>query len=235
MIVRLVVAFGAGFVSVITPCVLPLVPGYLATVSAVDAERLGQRGVVRRVTVASLPFFAGFTVVFVLLGVAATAIATTLSSRTQQEIGGFILIVVGLALMGLLPLPKSLVGAGLVGGARRSGSRALLGAAFATCAAPCITPVLAGVLVLAGGTSAVAKGAALLAVYSLGLAFAFLLAGVSFAKAMGTFRWLRDRYRILSVAGGAILVALGCLLFFDRIWWLRVGLNRFLHLFGLGV
>ena len=60
MIVRLLVAFGAGFASVITPCVLPLVPGYLATVSAVDAERLGQRGVARRVTVASLPFFAGF-------------------------------------------------------------------------------------------------------------------------------------------------------------------------------
>ena len=235
MIVRLVVAFGAGFASVITPCVLPLVPGYLATVSAVDAERLGQRGVARRVTVASLPFFAGFTVVFVALGVAATAIATTLSVRAQQEIGGFILIVVGFALMGLLPLPKSLVGAGLIGGARKSGSRALLGAAFATCAAPCITPVLAGVLVLAGGTSAVAKGAALLLVYSLGLAFAFLLAGVSFAKAMGTFRWLRDRYRILSVSGGVVLVALGCLLFFDRMWWLRVGLNRFLNLFGLGV
>ena len=235
MIVRLLVAFGAGFASVITPCVLPLVPGYLATVSAVDAERLGQRGVARRVTVASLPFFAGFTVVFVLLGVAASAIATTLSLRAQQEIGGFILIVVGLALMGLLPVPKQLVGAGLLGEARKSGSRALLGAAFATCAAPCITPVLAGVLVLAGGTWTIAKGAALLLVYSLGLAFAFLLAGVSFAKAMGTFRWLRDRYRILSVSGGAVLVALGCLLFFDRIWWLRVGLNRFLHLFGLGV
>lgn len=235
MIVRLVVAFGAGFASVITPCVLPLVPGYLSTVSAVEADQLGRPGVAKRVTMASLPFFAGFTIVFVALGVAATAVASTLSVRTQQEIGGFILIVVGLALMGLLPLPKSLVGAGLIGGAQKSGSRALLGAAFATCAAPCITPVLAGVLVLAGGTSAVAKGAALLLAYSLGLAFAFLLAGVSFAKAMGTFRWLRDRYRILSVAGGAVLVALGCLLFFDRLWWIRVGFNRFLNLFGLGV
>ena len=235
MIVRLLVAFGAGFASVITPCVLPLVPGYLATVSAVEAERLGRPGVARRVTVASLPFFAGFTVVFVALGVAATAIATTVSSRTQQEIGGFILIVVGFALMGLLPLPKQMVGAGLLGGAQRTGSRALLGAAFATCAAPCITPVLASVLVLAGGTSAVAKGAALLLAYSIGLAFAFLLAGVSFAKAMGAFRWMRDRYRAFSIAGGAVLVALGALLFFDRIGWLRVAFNRFLNLFGLGV
>jgi cytochrome c-type biogenesis protein len=137
--------------------------------------------------------------------------------------------------MGLLPVPKQLVGAGLLGGARQTGSRALLGAAFATCAAPCITPVLAGVLVLAGGTSTLAQGAALLLAYSIGLAFAFLLAGVSFAKAMGTFRWLRDRYRMISIAGGAVLVAFGLLLFFDRFWWLRVGLNRVLHVVGLGV
>jgi cytochrome c-type biogenesis protein len=235
MTARLVVAFAAGFASIITPCVLPLVPGYLSTVSAVEADRLGQPGVARRVTVASLPFFAGFTVVFVALGVAATAIATTVTRQTQQEIGGFILIVVGFALMGLLPVPKQMVGAGLLGEARKSGSRALLGAAFATCAAPCITPVLAGVLVLAGGTSALAKGAALLLAYSVGLAFAFLLAGVFFAKAMGTFRWLRDRYRILSAAGGAVLVGLGALLFFDRIGWIRVAFNRMLHLVGLGV
>jgi cytochrome c-type biogenesis protein len=235
MIARLVVAFAAGFASIITPCVLPLVPGYLSTVSAVEADRLGQPGVARRVTVASLPFFAGFTVVFVALGVAATAIATTVTRQTQQEIGGFVLIVVGLALMGLLPLPKQMVGAGLLGGARKSGSRALLGAAFATCAAPCITPVLAGVLVLAGGTSTLAKGAALLLAYSVGLALAFLVAGVSFAKAMGAFRWLRDRYRILSAAGGAVLVGLGALLFFDRIGWIRVAFNRMLHLVGLGV
>ena len=235
MIARLVVAFAAGFASIITPCVLPLVPGYLSTVSAVEADRLGQPGVARRVTVASLPFFAGFTVVFVALGVAATAIATTVTRQTQQEIGGFVLIVVGLALMGLLPLPKQMVGAGLLGGARKSGSRALLGAAFATCAAPCITPVLAGVLVLAGGTSTLAKGAALLLAYSVGLALAFLVAGVSFAKAMGAFRWLRDRYRILSAAGGAVLVGLGGLLFFDRIGWIRVAFNRMLHLVGLGV
>src|SRR6266540_1829022 len=110
MAVRIGVAFLAGLASVITPCVLPLVPGYLSAVSAVEANRLGERGVARRVAVGSLPFIAGFT--------------------------------------------------GLFGGARRSGSRALLGAAFATCAAPCIGPVLAGILVLAGDTSTVLKGAA---------------------------------------------------------------------------
>jgi len=116
---------------------------------------------------------------------------------------------------------------------RRSGSRALLGAAFATCAAPCIGPVLAGILVLAG-SSAVLKGAFLLLAYSIGLGVAFLLAGVSFAKAMGAFRWLRDRYRLISAGGGAVLVALGLLLFFDRFWLLRAGFNHVLNWVGLG-
>lgn len=229
MLIRIGVAFVAGLASVITPCVLPLVPGYLSAVSAVEANRLGERGVARRVAVGSLPFIAGFTVVFVLLGAASAAIAGVIEPRIQREIAGFILVVVGLAFLGLLPIPERLVGAWLIGGARRSGSRALLGAAFATCAAPCIGPVLAGILVLAGDTSTVLKGAVLLFAYSIGLGVAFILAGVSFAKAMSTFRWLRDRYRLITAAGGVALVALGFLLFFDRFWWLRSG---FSHIFG---
>jgi cytochrome c-type biogenesis protein len=229
VLVRIGVAFVAGLASVITPCVLPLVPGYLSAVSAVEANRLGERGVARRVAVGSLPFIAGFTVIFVLLGAASAAIAGVIEPRIQREIAGFILVVVGLAFLGLLPIPERLVGAGLIGGARRSGSRALLGAAFATCAAPCIGPVLAGILVLAGDTSTVLKGAVLLFAYSIGLGVAFVLAGVSFAKAMGAFRWLRDRYRLITAAGGVALVALGFLLFFDRFWWLRSG---FSHIFG---
>lgn len=235
MAYRIAIAFVAGLASVITPCVLPLVPGYLSAVSAVEADRLGERGVARRVALGSIPFIAGFTVVFVALGIASTAIARVIDPSLQQEIAGFILVVVGLALLGVLPLPERLVGAGLVGGARRSGSRALLGAAFAACAAPCIGPVLAGILVLAGDTSTVLKGGLLLFAYSIGLGVAFLLAGVFFVKAMGTFRWLRDRYRLISAAGGAVLVALGLLLFFDRFWWLRSAFNHVLNAVGLGV
>ena len=235
MAVRIVVAFFAGLASVITPCVLPLVPGYLSAVSAVEADRLGERGVARRVAVSSLPFFAGFTIVFVALGVGAAAVAGVIDTRVQKEIGGFILVVVGLALMGLLPLPERLVGSGLIGEARRSGSRALLGAAFATCAAPCIGPFLGGIPVLAGDTSTVARGAILLFAYSAGLSFAFLLAGLAFLPAMGAFRWLRDRYRIIAAAGGALLVALGLILFFDRWWWVTTAYNHVLRAVGLGV
>jgi cytochrome c-type biogenesis protein len=232
---RLAVAFAAGFVSVISPCVLPLVPGYLSAVTAVEADRLGEPGLVGRVVRGSVPFFGGFTVVFVVLGAAAVAIRDALGVTLQGEVAGFLMIVVGLAFMGLLPVPKRIVAPGLVAGARGRGSGLLLGAAFATCAAPCIGPVLAGTLLLASDSSTVSWGAVLLAAYSAGLGVAFIVAGVSFARAMAAFRWLRDRYVLLSAAGGAVLVGLGLLLFFDRFWWLRVGWNRLLGPVGLGV
>jgi cytochrome c-type biogenesis protein len=228
-------AFLAGLVSFLAPCVLPLVPGYLSAVSAVDAERLGERGTARRVVVASLPFVLGFTVVFVALGVGAALVGGRLFTNQflLEKVAGFVLVVFGLAFMGLLPWPERLVGAGLVQGARSRGSRVLLGGAFAVCAAPCIGPVLASILVLAGSTESALEGAALLSVYSLGLAVPFVLAGAIFTRAMGAFRWLRDHYRVIQVAGGAVLVALGLLLFFERFYVLRVYLNRFLEWLGV--
>jgi cytochrome c-type biogenesis protein len=237
MIGRLPIAFAAGFVSFLAPCVLPLVPGYLSAVSSVDPARLGERGTARRVAVASLPFIAGFTLLFVLLGAGAGAAggALTRNQRVLQEIAGFIVIVLGLALLGVLPVPERLVAPGLVGGAHRRSSGMLLGAAFAVCAAPCVGPVLASILLLAGDSSTALQGSLLLFAYSLGLAVPFLLAGIAFTRAMAAFRWLRDHYTVIRVASGATLVALGLLLFFDRYWWLRVGFNRVLNVFGLGV
>ena len=151
----------------------------------------------------------------------------------QTEIAGFVLVVFGLAFMGLVPVPARMMAPGLLTGARRRGSGALLGGAFAVCAAPCIGTVLAAVLVLASNTGTALKGAILLAAYALGLAAAFLLAGVAFARAMRAFRWLRDHYTVIQVVSGAILVALGLLLFFHRDWWLHVMLNRALIDVGL--
>jgi len=93
--------------------------------------------------------------------------------------------------------------------------------------------VLAAVLVLASSTGTVLKGTVLLAAYALGLAAAFLLAGVAFARAMGAFRWVRDRYNLIQIVSGVVLVALGLLLFFHRDWWLHVALNRALEDLGL--
>jgi cytochrome c-type biogenesis protein len=230
---RLPIAFVAGFASVITPCVLPLVPGYLSALSSVEAGRLGQRGTARRVVTASVPFILGFTVVFVVLGAGAAAIGRAVSPSAQTDVAGFVLVVLGLAFVGLLPVPERVLAPGLLTGARRRGSGALLGGAFAVCAAPCIGVVLASVLVLASGTGTVLKGAVLLAAYALGLGAAFIVAGIAFARAMGAFRWLRNRYTLIQVVSGLTLVALGLLLFFHRDWWLHVALNRALDAIGL--
>lgn len=231
------VAVGAGFLSFLAPCVLPLVPGYLSAVSAVEADRLGEAGSSLRVVRASVPFVLGFTAVFVLLGAGAAAIGGSIL-RNQfllEQVAGFILIVFGLVFMGLLPWPERLLGAGLVRGARSRGSRVMLGGAFAVCAAPCIGPVLGSILVLAGNSNTVLQGSVLLFAYSAGLAIPFILAGALFTRAMGVFRWLRDHYYTIQVVSGAILVALGALLFAGKFWVLRVYLNRVLEKVGLGV
>ena len=230
------VALLAGFVSFLAPCVLPLVPGYLSAVSAVDADKLGQPGTARRVVVSSVPFVFGFTVFFASLGVGASLLSGSLLDNQflLEKIAGFVLVVFGLAFTGLLPWPERLLGAGLLQGARSRGSRVLLGGAFAVCAAPCIGPVLAATLVLAGSSDTVAQGALLLVVYSLGLAIPFVLVAALFSRSMGAFRRLRNHYRAIQISGGAVMVTLGLLLFFERFYVLRVYFNRVLDRVGLG-
>jgi cytochrome c-type biogenesis protein len=230
---RIAAAFAAGLISIAFPCVLPLVPGYLSAISAVEVERLGERGAARRVVLASVPFAAGFTVVFVALGAAAAALAGVLEPQRQKEVAGFVLVVLGLAFAGLLPWPERMVAPGAVGRARATGSRALLGSVFAVCAAPCVGAVLGSILVLAADSRTVVRGSILLAAYSLGIAVAFVLIGIAFAKAMAAFRWVRDHYTVIRVASGLILVTLGLLLFFHRDWWLSVMLHRALEAVGL--
>jgi cytochrome c-type biogenesis protein len=230
---KIPLAFLAGLLSFVTPCVLPLVPGYL---SAVSGTQPGVGG--RRVVMASLPFVAGFSVVFVGLGTAIALAGGALGGdrRLVPQIAGIVIVVLGLAFMGLLPLPyvDRLAAPGLVERARGNGSRMLLGAAFGVCAAPCVGPVLASILLLAGDSSTAWKGAMLLAIYSLGLAIPFLLVGIGFDRVLEASRWLRDHYGAVRVVSGALLVAVGLLLFFDRFWWLNVGISRARDFLGLG-
>jgi cytochrome c-type biogenesis protein len=236
MFEKLPVAFFAGLVSVLTPCVLPLVPGYLSAVSAVDVTRLGERGAGKRVVAASVPFIAGFTTVFVVLGAAAAAIGSVVDQRTQFEIAGFVLVVLGLAFLGALPMPDRIIAPGLLGRARGRGrgSSLLLGGAFAVCAAPCIGTVLGSILALASSSGTIVRGVVLLAAYSLGLGAAFVLAGVAFAHTMRAFRFVRDHYWVVRGVSGVTLVTLGLLLFFNRDWWLRVALDQVFTKIGLG-
>lgn len=231
---RIPLAFLAGLVSIAFPCVLPLVPGYLSAVSAVEVGRLGERGVARRVVVASVPFALGFTVVFVILGAGAAAVGGALSNERQAEVAGFVLVVLGLAFAGLLPWPERMFAPTAATRARASGSRVLLGGAFAVCAAPCVGITLAAILALAADSRTVVRGIVLLAAYSLGITAAFVLIGIAFTHAMSAFRWVRDHYVWIRIASGLTLVVLGLLLFFHRDWWLNVFLHRVLETVGLG-
>ena len=233
MSAQIALAFAAGLLSFATPCVLPLVPGYLSAISGGEAN-----GGARRVVTASVPFVAGFTLVFVALGAAAGAAGGLLAANREilLAVSGLVVVVLGFAFMGLLPVPlfERLAAPELLEGARRRNSSALLGAAFGVCAAPCIGPVLASILALASETRTVAQGSLLLLVSSAGLAVPFVLVGVGFTRALGVFRLLRDLYRVVRVVSGLLLVAVGLLLFFDRFWWLNVGVSRVFDFVGLG-
>ena len=222
---QLAAAFLAGIVSVAAPCVLPLVPGYLSVVA-------GGSPTPRRVLAGSVPFVIGFTLVFVALGAGAAAVGSALPQPRRIELAGVLLVAFGLAFTGLLPWPERLLAPGLVQRAR-GGSSALLGAAFAVCAAPCVGVVLGSVLVLASASGTVARGIVLLTAYSLGLALSFLLVGLAFAHVIGGFRFVRNRWKVVQAVSGAILVVLGLLLFFHREWWLYTGLRHVLDALGL--
>ncbi|MGH3103700.1 MAG: cytochrome c biogenesis CcdA family protein [Gaiellaceae bacterium] len=231
--------FLAGIVSFLSPCVLPLVPGYLATVSGVSFERLGERSpsVNRQVAVASGLFFAGFIIVFVALGASASVIGSVLDEHRPwlNRVAGALIVVFGLALLG--------VGwSGSLGGrwtqavqaaARRRGGPVALGVAFAFCWTPCVGPILASILVLAGATASLSSGVLLLAVYGLGLAVPFLLVGLGFVGGLGGFKRLQRRYRAIQTMAGLLLVAMGGLLLADYLYVLNVYAQRALTALGL--
>ena len=225
--------FVFGLASIITPCVLPLVPGYLSAVSSVEVRHFGEPGMTRRILVRSIPFILGFTTVFVLMGALFAAVGSKLNVFRREELVGIILITLGLSFVGLLPMPKQLVAPELIGSARRHGSF-LLGAAFSVCAAPCIGAYLATALTLASNRGTLLQGSALLLVYSCGLALGFVLVALSSARAMSTFRWLRDHYLYVQAASGALLIALGAIFFLHRDYWLKIFFNRIFEHIGLG-
>src|SRR5437764_14827006 len=136
MAVRLLVAAAAGDGSVVTPCVLPLVPGYLSAVSGLDPDELGRAGTARRIAAASVPFILGFTLVFVAVGAGAAALSNVVTPSAQADVAGFVLVVLGLAFVGLLPVPERVIAPGRLVGARERGPAAPLGVAFPAFAAP---------------------------------------------------------------------------------------------------
>jgi cytochrome c-type biogenesis protein len=215
------------------------VPGYLATVSGVSFERLAVRSpeVTRRVLGASALFFAGFLIVFIALGASASLIGALLDDNRESlnRVSGALIVVFGLAMLGF-------GWSGALSGrwtqlvhdvAGRRGGPVALGVAFAFCWTPCVGPILASILVLAGASASLPSGVLLLAVYGLGLAVPFLLVGLGVTRALSSFRRIQRSYRALQTAGGVLLVAMGLLLLTGYLYLVNVYSQRLLRVLGL--
>lgn len=231
--------FLAGAVSFISPCVLPLVPGYLATVSGVSFEQIADRpsGLTRRIVLSSTIFFIGFLVVFVALGASASIVGAALDEHRVwlNRFSGGLIVLFGLALL-------RIGWSGTLGGrwteavqraARRRGGPFALGMAFAFCWTPCVGPILASVLVLAGASGSLSTGVVLLLVYGLGLALPFLAVGFGFSRALGAFGRVQRHYAAIQTAAGVLLVTMGGLLLTGYLYLLNVYAQRALSALGL--
>jgi cytochrome c-type biogenesis protein len=231
-----IAAFFAGLISFLSPCVLPLVPGYLSMISGAGLEELKapQAHLMRRVMVNSIAFILGFSVVFIALGLAATEVGQVLGiyKHTLARIAGVIIILFGLHLTGVFKIKALYTDARLHS---VKGSSTLLGAfvigfAFAFGWTPCLGPILSAILAVAAEQNTLAKGALLLAVYSLGLAVPFLLTSLLMERFLKFYSRFRSHMHALEVASGALLIALGVLLVLGRFTlisnWLSF-LNRF--------
>lgn len=219
--VSLLTAFAAGIVSFLSPCVLPLVPGYLSFVSGVSLEEMRaderRADASRAIVVNTLFFVLGFSIVFITLGAAATAVGGFFRDNLPilRQIAGVIIVLFGLHLMGLLPIKWLYRQAKFQGpdNARGPAGALLLGLAFAAGWTPCIGPILAGILALGAGQDTVWKGMGLLAIYSAGLGIPFLLTGWATQRFLGLFDAVKRHMRTVEVVGGVLLVAIGVMIF----------------------
>jgi cytochrome c-type biogenesis protein len=233
-------AFAVGFVSFISPCVLPLVPGYLSAVSGVSLGEIqhGDRKL-RRVLFPAAVFCVSFTIVFVALGMTATSLGSLLQDGrgTLDKIAGGVIIALGVFFL-LTPfvdrLNKEWRPEALISRAG-SGGPLVAGAAFAFAWTPCVGPTLGSILTAASVSDTVAEGGVLLLFYSLGLALPFLLTAIAFTRATTAFRWLRDRYLIVTAVSGAVLIAMGVLLFTGELTQLNIEAQQALDSVGLNV
>ena len=235
--VSLLAAFGAGFLSFISPCVLPLIPGYISYISgmSLDDMRHAGAGARRRLIVSTLLFILGFSIIFMAMGASASAIGSLLLEhrKTIQKVAGALLVILGLHMAGVLKIgflntdtrmqtskrPASALGALVVG------------MAFGFGWTPCIGPILSGILTIAASKSTVGEGVLLLAVYSAGLGVPFFLTSLAIDKFFAASAKVRRYYRAIEIFAGVLLVVMGILLFTGRytiiIKWLTPYLPTF--------
>ena len=237
--VTLLAAFAAGFLSFVSPCVLPLIPGYISFVSgvSVDEMRADVAPTASRLQVflTSLAFVIGFSLVFVTLGASATAIGKFLFARLPlfSKIAGAILIVFGLHTMGVFRLAFLDTEKRVHAQRKPAGplGALLVGVAFAFGWTPCIGPILGGILAIAGSKNSVAEGVVLLGVYSLGLGIPFLLTSLAINQFFGAAKRIRRYYHAIELASGALLIVIGVLILSGQLTIITRALQPYLPSF----
>lgn len=233
----LALAFAAGIVSFVSPCCLPMVPGYLATVSGAAPSQLADRRIDLRVMGRSAMFVATFSAIFILLGLGATAIGSFLfdSQPTLNKIAGVAIMAMGalfIASVFVRRLNREFRPPGLIERAGRGGP-VVAGAAFAIAWTPCVGPTLGAILGLAATSDGTARGGLLLAVYSAGLAVPFLITAAAFTSATRAFGCVKRHYAAIQVGSGLVLLVMGVLVLNGELFRLNIEVQQFLDGFGV--
>jgi cytochrome c-type biogenesis protein len=250
-------AFIAGVLSFISPCVLPLIPGYLSFISGVTLDQMqgtapaGPAGVAsaagsavavaatpevrRRVLLTSVFFVIGFSLVFIGLGATASALGQFLMDRLRilGQIAGVLIIIFGLHMMGVFRIGWLYSEKRVHVGRKPTGlvGAMLVGVAFAFGWTPCIGPILAGILAIAAAQETVMQGVTLLAVYSAGLGVPFLLTALAIDRFFEAFAKIRRHYRTIEIVSGALLIVIGFLIFTNRFTIIARWLTPYLPMF----
>ncbi|HUQ62441.1 MAG TPA: cytochrome c biogenesis protein CcdA [Acidimicrobiales bacterium] len=235
-------AFGGGLISFLSPCVLPIVPGYLSLVTGLDVTEIeeGASHHLGRIARDTGLFIAGFTLVFLLLQLSATAVSRVMLRNhiVLTRVSGLILLAMGLFLIGSLVLksPWLYQEKRFHPNLSRFGPLAapVAGIAFGFGWTPCIGPILSSVLVVAANEDQVFRGALLLLAYSAGLGLPFLLTGLAFGRLTGAFGWVKRHTVALTILSATSLCFFGVLLTFNRLTWVTSRLQETAQALGLG-
>lgn len=238
--ISLITAFGAGLLSFISPCVLPIVPGYLSFISGVSIEELQAKDAkaIKRVLINSLFFVLGFSVVFIALGASATYVSNFLANYKAiiGKVAGVIIILLGIHFLGLFKIKWLNYEKRFHLGSKQLGiiGSFFVGFAFAFGWTPCIGPILAGILALAAAEETISRGIILLSFYSAGLAIPFLLTAVTFNGFLSVSSKIKKHFRIVEIVGGVFLIVIGVLMFTNSLGYLSAILSQWFPWLELG-